>query len=210
MDNTTGKAPAKPTKARARKKPATKAVATRAAAPPAKELDWPKNLNSEKADRLFAELEAGTPRSKAPEKVGLAWRSIARYIKDHKDFRERVEEAELMGEQAIIDRLPGIADMAKDSDSARAATAQCNILTRYLELKAPHRHRMKHIALGGGAGQPPGDKPRPNTTVLGVILLPPKESGRGNGPTEGVEFDSEKVIQGSAVRILPGAEAPAE
>lgn len=159
---------------------------------PAAALDWPKGLTADEADKLFAELEKGTPKSKAPAKVGLAWRSVFRWMKLHKDFGDRVEEAVLIGYQSMVDEIPGIADEATCKDSA--AAANCRIMGRktYLQLTAPHRYAVKQLQLGVN-GAKPGDEDQQG---YGILIIPAKITGRGLAPNA-------DVIDGQAVRVIP-------
>jgi len=153
--------------------------------------DWPATLNSEKADALFRKIEAGVPRSRAPAEVGLAWRTVARWISKHKDFRERIEEAEVMGHQSIIDGWMDISKEATDKESAAAAKAKVDIQDRYLQRTAPHRYNVRLIHHGlMAATKANGGR----IAAVGLVIVPMKVSGRGLPPTDPIEGVATRVI----------------
>lgn len=189
----TPKSPRKRVRATLERSPRTvKAKTPAAGAAKEKPLDWPPNLNSEKADALFAKLEEGVPKSKAPAMVGLAWRTVFRWMKLHKDFAERVEEAAQIGYQAVVDTFPEIAESARDKESALAAKARVDILDRYLQRTAPHRYNVRLLQHSIGA---PADKGGAGSTpAVGLVLVPVKASGRGLPPSPPIEGVATRIV----------------
>lgn len=152
----------------------------------------PPTLDPDKAEALFRELESGTPRTKAPARAGLAYRTVFRWCKTHEHFRARCEEAEHLGYQAQIDTIPEIAATAVDRETAAAVTARVGALDKYLKLCAPHRFNVKQTTLAL-----PGSD---DTEARGVVILPAKVTGRGLPPSA--------PIEGVAIRV-PAKQLPA-
>ena len=181
-----------------RKKPATSRKAK--AVPPQHDTEpvdreWPPNLADTDADKLFDAIEGGaTVRTAEAETLTVKPGTVYQWKHRYSKFAKRLAEAEVIGNEMILDEIVEISDTAKCRDTAAAAKEKREARMERLRIKDPQKHNISpfkpQIPGGGGSG---GD-------VYGVILVPMKMTQ---------ERPSHAIIDSTAVRV-PAKQLTAE
>lgn len=136
--------------------------------------NWPPTLDDKTAVELLDAIESGEPKTHAPKKVGLTYRTIARWCTKHALFAQWYAVASIVGYQARVDRIPGYASSAHDRDTAAAAKVKIEAEEKYLRYTDPRRFGSRILA---GLVDPDKPDAADDENDGWIVLVPAKQAG---------------------------------
>lgn len=135
-------------------------------------LDWPEELNAEKAKYLFDFIASGKTIRKAAPLVQLTGQQVHAWKRKHADFAKAMAEAEAIGVEMMIDEIVEDAwTKASDRDTSAAVKERRSATEAYLAARYPERFKtslLKPSKEGDGA------------VVVGVVVVPMRSDEAGH------------------------------
>lgn len=155
--------------------------------------DWPSDLDTDTADKLFAAVEEGQTVKQAAEGLKLKGSTVYQWKRRHPAFGARLEEAIDVGIDMMADEEVEKADKATDRDSAAAVKVQMEARANYRRFKRPQRFNVNPFK----ATDPNAD----DGEFLGVVIVPAKRAPM-------TLAEQRPAIEGEAVPVAESAKPP--